>query len=238
MLCGEILLGNGIRFHEVSFELISKAQNTEYQMSTPNSYQIPAGNISVEQEIKRSRFITSVGRAPDKHRADAFIERIRSTYPDANHHCWAYVAGNPFDTVQIGMSDDGEPQGTAGKPMLSILQHRKIGEIVAVVTRYFGGIKLGTGGLVRAYSSSVQMALQKLPLRTFVALATAQITLTYPCEDRIRRLLEKMQISIKDVIYEDRVVLTVEFPANMETDLQRQIGNQTRGEAQFEGLGD
>jgi uncharacterized YigZ family protein len=202
-------------------------------MSTQNSYQIPVGNISIEQEIKHSRFITSVGRAPDKHKANAFIEKIRSTYPDANHHCWAYVAGNPFDTLQIGMSDDGEPQGTAGKPMLSILQHRKIGEIVAVVTRYFGGIKLGTGGLVRAYSSSVQMALQKLPLAKYVALATAQITLAYPHEDRIRRLLEKMQVTIKDVIYEDWVVMMVEFPANIEMELQRQIGNQTRGEAQY-----
>jgi uncharacterized YigZ family protein len=208
-------------------------QNIECRMSTQNSYQIPAENISIEQEIKHSRFITSVGRAPDKHQAKAFIEKIRSTYPDANHHCWAYVAGNPFDTLQIGMSDDGEPQGTAGKPMLSILQHRKIGEIVAVVTRYFGGIKLGTGGLVRAYSSSVQMALQKLPLAKYVALATAQITLTYPHEDRIRRLLEKMQVTIKDVIYEDRVVMMVEFPANIEMELQRQIGNQTRGEAQY-----
>jgi uncharacterized YigZ family protein len=202
-------------------------------MSKHNAYQIPAENINIEQEIKRSRFITSIGRAPDKHQAKAFIERIRSTYPDANHHCWAYVAGNPFDTVQIGMSDDGEPQGTAGKPMLSILQHRKIGEIVAVVTRYFGGIKLGTGGLVRAYSSSIQMALQKLPLAEFVALANAQITLPYPYEDRIRRLLKKMQVAIKDVIYKDRVVLLVEFPASMVLELEQQIGNQTKGEAQY-----
>lgn len=202
-------------------------------MSQDNSFQVPVGHISIEQEIKHSRFIASIGRAPDKQKANAFIERIRSTYPDANHHCWAYVAGNPFDTVQIGMSDDGEPQGTAGKPMLSILQHRKIGEIVAVVTRYFGGIKLGTGGLVRAYSSSVQMALQKLPLAEFVALASAQITLPYPHEDRLRRLLEKMQVTIKEVIYKDRVVLMVEFPAKIVVDLKQQIANQTKGEAQY-----
>ncbi len=202
-------------------------------MSKGNRYQIPADSISVEQELKRSRFIATIGRAPDKRQADAFIRMVRSTYPDANHHCWAYVAGNPFETVQTGMSDDGEPQGTAGKPMLSILQHSKIGEIAVVVTRYFGGIKLGTGGLVRAYSSSVQLALQKLPLTEYVALASAQITLPYPLEDRIRRLLDKMQATIKDVIYEDWVVLMVEFPANIEVDLQRQIGNQTRGEAQF-----
>ncbi len=202
-------------------------------MSKDNSYQIPAGNISIEQEIKRSRFITSIGRAPDKQQANAFIGKVRSTYPCANHHCWAYVAGNPFDTLQIGMSDDGEPQGTAGKPMLSILQHRKIGEIVAVVTRYFGGIKLGTGGLVRAYSSSVQMALQKLPLVEFVVLATAKITLPYPYEDRIRRLLEKMQVTINEVIYKDRVIMLVEFPAKIIVDLKQQIANQTKGEAQY-----
>ena len=202
-------------------------------MSKDNSYQVPAGNISVEQEIKRSRFITSIGRAPDKQQANAFIGRVRSTYPGANHHCWAYVAGNPFDTLQIGMSDDGEPQGTAGKPMLSILQHRKIGEIVAVVTRYFGGIKLGTGGLVRAYSSSVQMALQQLPLAEFVALATAQIALPYPFENRIRRLLEKIKATITDVIYKDHVVLCIEFPENMVLELEQQIGDQSQGQARF-----
>jgi uncharacterized YigZ family protein len=202
-------------------------------MSQGNSYQIPADNICIEHEIKRSRFITSMGRAPDKHQANAFIERVRSTYPDANHHCWAFVAGNPFDTLQIGMSDDGEPQGTAGKPMLNILQHSNIGEIVAVVTRYFGGIKLGTGGLVRAYSSSVQMALQKLPLAEFVSLTTAQITLPYPCEDRLRRLFEKMKATITDVIYKDHVVLLVEFPEHMAMELEQQIGNQTQGQAQF-----
>jgi uncharacterized YigZ family protein len=202
-------------------------------MSQDISFQVPAGNISIEQEIKRSRFITSIGRATDKQRAHAFIESIRSIYPDANHHCWAYVAGNPYDTVRIGMSDDGEPQGTAGKPMLSILQHRRIGEIVVVVTRYFGGIKLGTGGLVRAYSSSVQLALKKLPLAEFVALASAQITLPYPHEDRIRRLLEKMQVTIKDALYKDRVLLRVEFPAKIIVDLEQQIANQTQGEADY-----
>ena len=207
-------------------------------MSQGISYPIPADNICIEHEIKRSRFITSLGRAPDKQQANTFIEMVRSTYPYAHHHCWAYVAGNPFDTLQIGMSDDGEPQGTAGKPMLSILQHRKIGEIVVVVTRYFGGIKLGTGGLVRAYSNSVQMALQKLPLAEFVTSTTAQITLPFPFENRIRRLLEKMKVTITDVKYKDQVVLFVEFPENMGMELEQQIRNQTQGQAQFNGLTD
>jgi len=202
-------------------------------MSQNGTYQIPAGEISFEQEIKRSRFIASIGRAGNKLQADTFIAKIRSAFPDANHHCWAYVAGNPFDTVQIGMSDDGEPQGTAGKPMLNILQHRRIGEIVAVVTRYFGGIKLGTGGLVRAYSSSIQLALQKLPLAEFVALADAQITLPYSHEDRVRRLLTKMQAAIKEVKYKDCVILRIEIPEVKVLEVQQQISNQTKGQAKF-----
>jgi putative IMPACT (imprinted ancient) family translation regulator len=107
-----------------------------------------------------------------------------------------------------------------------------------VVTRYFGGIKLGTGGLVRAYSSSVQMALQKLPLAEFVTLTTAQITLPFPFENRIRWLLEKMKVTITDVKYKDQVILFVEFPENMGMELEQQIRNQTQGQAQFIGLTD
>jgi uncharacterized YigZ family protein len=202
-------------------------------MAKIGSYQVPAAEICVEQDIKRSRFISSIGRAQDKTQAAAFIEKVRSTYPDANHHCWAYVAGNPHNTLHVGMSDDGEPQGTAGKPMLSILQHCKIGEIVAVVTRYFGGTKLGTGGLVRAYSSSVQLALQQLPLTDFEVLTTAKITLPYPAEDRIRRHLAKASVTITDVIYKDQVEMTVVFPAGIEMELKQQIGDQSQGQAQL-----
>lgn len=205
-------------------------------MSQGNSYKIPAANICVEQEIKRSRFIASIGRAPDKQKACAFIEKVRATYPDARHHCWAYVAGNPVDTIQVGMSDDGEPHGTAGKPMLSVLQFSKIGEIAAVVSRYFGGIKLGTGGLVRAYSSSLQMALQKLPLEEFIASAPARITLPYPHENNIRRLLNNLKVDIAEVIYSDNVVLIVEVPQDIATKLERQIINQTRGNIKIDWL--
>ena len=203
-------------------------------MSQGNSYKIPAANICVEQEIKRSRFIASIGRAPNKQKACAFIEKVRATYPDARHHCWAYVAGNPVDTIQVGMSDDGEPHGTAGKPMLSVLQFSKIGEIAAVVSRYFGGIKLGTGGLVRAYSSSLQMALQKLPLEEFIASAPARITLPYPRENNIRRLLNSLKVDIAEVIYGDNVVLIVEVPQDIAAELERQIINQTRGNIKIE----
>jgi uncharacterized YigZ family protein len=208
----------------------------KWHMSQGNSYKIPADNVCVEQEIKRSRFIASIGRAPDKQKAYAFIEKVRATYPDAKHHCWAYVAGNPVDTIQVGMSDDGEPHGTAGKPMLSVLQFSKIGEIVAVVSRYFGGIKLGTGGLVRAYSGSVQMALQKLPLKEFIALIPVRITLPYPFENSIRRLLKSLQVSIIKVIYRDNVGLIVEVPQDISAEFEREIIDQTQGNIKIDWL--
>jgi len=94
--------------------------------------------------------------------AKAFWVEIKSQHPNARHHCWAAVAGKPTDSQQLGFSDDGEPAGTAGKPMLSALQGSQVGEISAVVVRYYGGILLGTGGLVRAYGNGVQQALKLL----------------------------------------------------------------------------
>ncbi|MEH6457607.1 MAG: YigZ family protein, partial [Cocleimonas sp.] len=118
-------------------------------------YKIPAKQHRHETIIKRSRFITTIAHASSADEANAFIASIKKEFPDASHNCWAYVAGPAADSAKIGMSDDGEPHGTAGKPMLNVLLHSDIGEIVAVVTRYFGGTKLGPGGLVKAYSGSV-----------------------------------------------------------------------------------
>ena len=132
-------------------------------MSSPTRYPIPAGEYRQEEEISRSRFITTVAPARTLDEAQQFIQRIREEFPDATHNCWAYVVGPPGSTARIGMSDDGEPHGTAGKPMLGMLLHGDTGDTVAVVTRYFGGTKLGTGGLVRAYGGCLQRALQAMP---------------------------------------------------------------------------
>ena len=105
--------------------------------------------------------------------ARAFVQQVKAEHPTARHHCWAYVAGRPDDSQQLGFSDDGEPSGTAGKPMLAQLMGSQVGEITAVVVRYYGGIMLGTGGPVKAYGGGVQQALrqlarkQKIPMRRF-----------------------------------------------------------------------
>lgn len=129
-----------------------------------------------EEEIKKSQFITSFGHANSKESAKFFIDKICQEFPNATHNCYAYAVGAPKDTANIGQSDNGEPHGTAGKPMLNILLHSDIGETVVVVTRFFGGIKLGTGGLVKAYQGSVANAIEILP--TIDKIIYAQITLT------------------------------------------------------------
>ena len=133
-------------------------------MNNPDnsSYHIPKLPASYQEVIKRSRFIVDIARTPDVTSAKLFIEEIREKYSDARHHCWAHIAGSPCDNHALGFSDDGEPNGTAGKPMLNVLTGSGLGEITAVVTRYFGGIKLGTGGLVRAYGGSLNHALKEL----------------------------------------------------------------------------
>jgi len=121
-------------------------------MENNSKYLVPAKTVSCTQEIKRSKFFTTVGRASDTETARKFIKEISSKYSNASHNCYAFIAGNPNSSPEIGMGDDGEVSGTAGKTMLNVLQHKGIGEIVAVVSRYFGGVKLGPGGLVRRLS--------------------------------------------------------------------------------------
>ncbi|EPC10159.1 YigZ family protein, partial [Pasteurella multocida] len=102
-------------------------------------YKIPKSAVIFEEEIKKSRFITYLQHVENLTQAKAFWQQIKSQHPQARHHCWATIAGAPNDSQQFGFSDDGEPAGTAGKPMLSALQGSKIGEICAVVVRYYGG---------------------------------------------------------------------------------------------------
>ena len=134
--------------------------NANASLSLPRRYPIPAGICRVEEEIKRSRFIATLGYTPTREEARAFVDRVRAEFQDASHTCWAFLVGPPGSTVTVGMSDDGEPHGTAGRPMLNVLHHSGVGDLTAVVTRYFGGTKLGKGGLVRAYSGGVQRALE------------------------------------------------------------------------------
>jgi len=116
----------------------------------------------VQTEVKRSKFLAYASPTQGVNAAKAFISEIKALHPDASHNCWAFVANRPENSIDIGFSDDGEPSGCAGRPMLNVLQGSAIGEITVVVTRYFGGTKLGTGGMARAYSGAVSAVLSEV----------------------------------------------------------------------------
>ena len=171
--------------------------------------------VRFEEEIKRSRFITTLARADSRERALSFVECVRREFPDARHHCWAYAAGRPGDTARVGQSDDGEPHGTAGRPMLTQLLYGGVGELAAVTTRYFGGIKLGTGGLTRAYQNGVKQALTLLPVTERKVLARAMVEVDYAHADRFYRLLPRFQARVVEEDFGARGLFTLELPEDL-----------------------
>lgn len=183
-------------------------------MTSKNNYQVPARPVRAELEVKRSRFIADIARASSADAARAFVAKIREAFPDATHHCWAFQAGPPGDTRAIGCSDDGEPHGTAGRPMLNVLLHAPVGEVVAVVTRYFGGTKLGTGGLARAYSDAVKLALDELETMAVQQWTTVTVTANYRQWSLLTPWLQKWQGEVKDTVYDADIRATIAIPEN------------------------
>ena len=173
------------------------------------SYFIPSHQQRFELEIKRSRFITSIKQVSNKLEAKAFIKTLREEFQDANHHCWAVIAGRPDDIYQQDQSDDGEPKGTAGKPMLNVLQHSNLGNLVVVVTRYFGGIKLGAGGLVRAYTQCVSESLKELKTVEFLIRDAVQIQLPYSMLDSLEYAFKNTNIEITDKTFTESIKLNL-----------------------------
>lgn len=200
-------------------------------MPSTHRYLTPATTHEHEIEIQKSRFITRIAHAPTAEDARAALDQARADYPDATHHCWAFVAGPPGDTRSIGMSDDGEPSGTAGKPMLTVLLHSEIGEIVAIVIRYFGGQKLGTGGLVRAYTHAVQEALATLPTQEHVITIEVGVVLQYADHGGVERLFQEAGVEIADTIYTDVVEIHAEVPDDRWEALRARIVDRTAGRA-------
>lgn len=174
-------------------------------------YLVPAEPVIFEEEIKKSVFITHLAHTPSVAEAKAFVEAIKAEHATARHNCWGFVAGRPEDSMQWGFSDDGEPSGTAGKPILAQLSGSGVGEITAVVTRYSGGIKLGTGGLVKAYGGGVQQALRLL--QTIEKKITTQlvVTLDYSFMPLLQSLMSQYDVLEVAADYADRVQLTLEI---------------------------
>ncbi|MEN6479263.1 MAG: YigZ family protein [Anaerolineales bacterium] len=191
-------------------------------------YQVPNGTAAAELVIKNSRFIGTVGRAQDTAAARVFVAGVAQRYPDASHHAWAYrLSDGPQG--EIGSSDDGEPGGTAGRPMLAVLEGAGLVQVAAVGTRYFGGIKLGTGGLVRAYSACIRAALAELPTLTLVLRHTVRITCDYAAYGPLSYRLPRLGVSIEDVLFTDHVALTLVAPSTAREEVARIVQEVTNG---------
>jgi uncharacterized YigZ family protein len=200
-------------------------------MSEATRYPVPASRHRVEQVIERSRFICTLARVATPEEAQAFVREINAEFADATHNCWAYVAGAPGSTSRIGMSDAGEPHGTAGRPMLTVLLHGGVGEVAAVVTRYYGGVKLGTGGLVRAYGGAVQHALETLPRAERVEYAELTLAIGYPSVSAVQLLLPAHEAEVTDQKYGTDVRYRVRVPRPRLEALRDALMDATRGQA-------
>lgn len=171
------------------------------------SYYTVRADGEFEIEIKKSRFICQIARVTDEAAAQAFIAQVRHQHPKANHHCFAYQLG--LKQAIQKQSDDGEPSGTAGVPILEVLRQMQLTNLCVVVTRYFGGTKLGTGGLIRAYSHATSSALTEIGIVQGIAQTACQITIDYPQFDFLQNWLAQVALVAVDLQYTTHVQLTV-----------------------------
>ncbi|MBA6412635.1 YigZ family protein [Parahaliea sp. F7430] len=183
------------------------------------SYEVPAGSWEVEHLVKKSRFIARI--LPIQSRADVqpALSAAQADYPDARHYCWAYLLGKPQDAGSAGMSDDGEPAGTAGRPILNVLQHGHLGDVLIIVIRYFGGIKLGAGGLVRAYSAAAQLAVDQAPSQRLVAYDYWRACGDFSCEQPLRHWLAEQGGEVDEVHYSEQVCVDLHLPVELSEQL-------------------
>lgn len=196
-------------------------------MSPP--YHVPAGHQRTETEVSNSRFIAQVAPVQSVEEARAFLAKVRADMPDANHHVYAFRIGYG-SSVTEGVSDDGEPTGTAGPPVLAVLRGTEVGDVIIVVTRYFGGVKLGTGGLVRAYSEAAHVAFNQLHTELKIARTLLGIDLHYTYFEQVKRLIAAHEGEIEDEIFADNVALIVRFAVSAVPAFEAALTDLTAGQ--------
>ena len=187
---------------------------------------IPFQEATAEVVEKRSRFIGHIWRVASEEGARACIEAARKQYHDARHNCWCYRIR---EGKLLRYSDDGEPQGTAGQPMLNVFEREDVWDVCCVVTRYFGGILLGAGGLTRAYGGTAKLALNAAGVSRMRLWATMAVPCTYPLYERMKLLVESCGGSIEGTEYGADILLTVTLPAQRQTELVRQVADLSAG---------
>jgi uncharacterized YigZ family protein len=185
-----------------------------------------------EIEINKSRFIAAISFADNESDAISFLQSIRTRHPDATHNCYAWVLGRDRQTRKF--SDDGEPGGTAGQPIFHVLDKNQLTNIVIVVTRYFGGTKLGAGGLVRAYTKATSSLIEQCDVSTYSLHHTLRYTFDYHYLGSIQNYLETHRIKVLETTYADAVSIVVALPLNQS--IQKIIAGFTSGTAQEASL--
>ncbi len=175
-------------------------------------------------EIKKSEFLAFAYPITDKEQIAFHVKHLKERYPDARHHCLAYIIGDPKNTTHAGFDDDGEPNGTAGRPILNVLQHQGVGNVLMVVVRYFGGIKLGAGGLTRAYSTATQMVVDEMALTPFIPKSTLTIATSFADEAYVRHLVAQHTGEILDSQYGDGVLLQIQLDSAKVTEFGEKLG--------------
>jgi len=197
----------------------------------PHSYITIANEFRTEYIIEKSRFIATIAPVSTEEEAQAFIQRISKEFWDATHNCTAYAIGPRQE--QQRSSDNGEPSGTAGKPMLEVLKKTAITNVAVVVTRYFGGIKLGAGGLIRAYSHSVAKAVQEGPKLLIAPRQIVSLTIDYSYFGSVERQLQTLGLPYQPS-FTDTISLEIYVEPNFVSDLETTITNLTGGNLLWE----
>ena len=188
--------------------------------------------VRTAYEISKSKFIATVAPVSSEEEAKDFIQKIKKEFRDANHNCSAYILNENNGIERY--SDDGEPSGTAGMPMLEVLRGSRLSQVVAVVTRYFGGIKLGTGGLVRAYTKSLQQVLEEAEVVAFSIFSQISVTVPYTLSGKVQHYIEREALHTEDIIYDEAVTYHIIIEKENCDRLESDLTELTNGQASYE----
>ena len=193
-------------------------------------YKIAAKEVIEETIVNRSRFICYLSPCDSAAVAKQFLKKLQNLHPQASHHCHAFISGRNEDSQSYGFSDDGEPSGTAGRPMLAVLQGSQIGELCAVVVRYFGGTKLGTGGLQRAYGGSVRQALTLLETKIKIPMVHKRLACQYTQVKDVLYILAQHGVETLQQEYNEQAIFTLAIPEEKLDEIALQLQTYSSGQ--------
>ncbi|MBM2845918.1 MAG: hypothetical protein HW407_1230 [Bacteroidetes bacterium] len=200
-------------------------------MSSTDEFKTLQNQVRQEIRVQGSRFICTLHPVRTKEEAEEFVGRIRKEFFNATHHCYAYRLGTAGDRFRY--NDDGEPGGTGGKPILTAIDRIGLTDVVAVVTRYFGGTKLGVGGLARAYGEAAEKAMSSAEPVTRYVLLALRVSFPHTHISNVMHVVSKLGARIVDTVYDEEVHLQLEIRVSRREELQSSLVNHTSGNIRF-----